>query len=449
MVSASEQVMSNMSLGLLAKAGDLRRRVLFTLLILLVCRFGAYLPLPGIDAEVFYQSFAGNQRSIIGLFNMFSGGAVGRMAIFALGIMPYISASIVVQLMSAVIPEWKSLKEEGEGGRLRLGQYARRLTIVIGSLQGFGVATGLLAAEGVVFFPRLFFILTTVATLLAGSILLMWLGEQISAMGVGNGTSLIIFSGIVAEFPDAVLGVLELSRQGSISGFAVLTSFMMLVFAICFVVFMERSQRRLLVQYPRRQVGAREMLQSQSSHLPLKVNMSGVIPPIFASALLLLPATVSSLSVRADGSSAYLGVFNTIAVMLTPGHLLYSLVYVGLISFFCFFYTAFVFDPNNVAKQLKKSGGFIPGVRPGEKTASYIDYVLTRITVLGALYISGVCLLPEFLVSWVEVPFYFGGTAMLIIVSVTMDTVAQVQGHLFSYQYEGLINRTKLRDVWK
>jgi len=445
MTSAAEQVMANVNWGTLRKAEELQKRLLFTLGVLIVCRLGSYLPLPGIDAEVFFQAFVGSRRSIVGFFNMFSGGAINRMAIFALGIMPYISASIIVQLMAAVLPAWSALKSEGEAGRKKLAQYARFITILIASLQGYAVAMGLQATEGVVASPGWFFVLSTTITLMGGSLLLMWLGERITAVGVGNGPSLIIFSGIVAEFPDAFVGVLELSRQGVLAGPYLLAALTMMILVIGFVVFMERAQRRLLIQYPRRQVG-RELLSGQSSHLPLKVNTAGVIPPIFASALLLMPATLSSMSAgRAAISGEGPGIFERIALFLAPGQPLHAIVYIGLIIFFCFFYTAIVLNPEEIAKNLKKYGGFIPGVRPGDKTAEYIDYVLTRITVLGSVYIAGVCFLPEFLVTWADIPFYFGGTSLLIVVSVTMDTVAQIQGYLFAYQYEGLVGKTKLR----
>jgi preprotein translocase subunit SecY len=372
---------------------------------------------------------------------MFSGGAVGRSAIFTLGIMPYISASIIIQLMTTVVPAFESLKKEGESGRKQLNQYTRYLTVILGLFQAYGTAVGLEGSTGVVSDPGMFFRLTAVVTLLGGTMFLMWLGEQITARGIGNGTSLIIFAGIVAGLPSALAGTLELGRQGALSTFTILLVMVVAVGVIGFIVYMERAQRRLLIQYPKRQEG-RQIVQGQSSHLPLKLNTSGVIPPIFASSLLLVPATVANFAAKEAGGAGWL---NTITAVLGHGQPLYMVMYAALIIFFCFFYTAIVFNPTDTADNLKKHGGFIPGIRPGERTANYIDYVLTRITVVGAAYITAVCLLPELLISWTGVPFYFGGTSLLIVVSVTMDTVSQVQGHLLAHQYEGLIKRSKLR----
>ena len=439
MASAAEQLAANLNWGAFGKAEELKKRIWFTLGALLVYRLGTYLPLPGIDADALAKAFSNAQTGILGLANMFSGGAVGRMAIFALGIMPYISASIIVQLMTTVVPSWEALKKEGESGRKQLNQYTRFLTVVLAIFQAWGIAVGLEGASGVVSAPGMFFRLSATITLLGGTMFLMWLGEQITSRGIGNGTSLIIFAGIVAGLPSAIAGTLELGRQGAISTFSILAIIVVAVVVVGFVVYMERAQRRLLIQYPKRQVG-NQIMQGQSSHLPLKLNTSGVIPPIFASSLLLVPATVANFQ---SGEAS--GWLTTVTALLGHGQPLYMLMYAALIIFFAFFYTAIVFNPTDTADNLKKHGGFIPGIRPGERTAEYIDYVLTRVTVLGAIYITIVCLLPEFLISWTGVPFYFGGTSLLIVVSVTMDTVSQIQGHLLAHQYEGLIKRAKLR----
>ncbi|MBV5264054.1 preprotein translocase subunit SecY [Pinisolibacter aquiterrae] len=439
MASAAEQLAANLNWGAFGKAEELKKRIWFTLGALLVYRLGTYLPLPGIDAAALAKAFNNAQTGIIGLFNMFSGGAVGRMAILALGIMPYISASIIVQLMTTVVPSWEALKKEGESGRKQLNQYTRFLTVVLAIFQAWGIAVGLEGASGVVAAPGMFFRISAVITLVGGTMFLMWLGEQITSRGIGNGTSLIIFAGIVAGLPQAIAGTLELGRQGAISTFAILAIIVVAIVVVGFVVFMERAQRKLLIQYPKRQVG-NQIMQGQSSHLPLKLNTSGVIPPIFASSLLLVPATIANFQ---TGQGP--GWLTTVTALLGHGQPLYMLMYAALIVFFAFFYTAIVFNPTDTADNLKKHGGFIPGIRPGERTAEYIDYVLTRITVVGAIYIVLVCLLPEFLISWTGVPFYFGGTSLLIVVSVTMDTVSQIQGHLLAHQYEGLIKRAKLK----
>jgi len=439
MVSAAEQLASNINFAAFAKASELKKRIWFTLGALLIYRLGTYIPLPGIDPTALAQLIQQNQSGILGMFNMFAGGAVGRMAIFALNIMPYISAAIIMQLLTAVSPHLEQLKKEGEQGRKQINQYTRYGTVVLAALQGYGIAVGLEAAGNVVVDPGLFFRATTVITLVGGTVFLMWLGEQITARGVGNGISLIIFAGIVAELPGALAGTLELGRQGALSSFVIVGLFLMALATIAFIVFMERAQRRLLIQYPKRQVGNR-MFQGESSHLPLKLNTAGVIPPIFASSLLLLPITVANFS--AGQGPDWL---NQITALLGRGQPLYLALYIGGIVFFAFFYTALVFNPQETADNLKKYGGFIPGIRPGERTAEYIDYVLTRITVVGAGYLALVCLLPELLISELAVPFYFGGTSLLIVVSVTMDTVAQVQSHLLAHQYEGLIKKSKLR----
>jgi preprotein translocase subunit SecY len=443
MASAAEQLAANINLGAFSKATELKKRLWFTLGALIVYRIGTYVPLPGIDPNALAEVFRQQQGGILGMFNLFSGGALGRMTIFALNIMPYISASIIIQLMTTISPQLEKLKKEGEQGREKINQYTRLGTVFLTALQGYGIAVGLEGmsggAGGVVLDPGYFFRFVTVVSLVGGTMFLMWLGEQITARGVGNGISLIIFAGIVAELPGALVGTLELGRTGALSTFFILFLLVMVVAVIAFIVFMERAQRRLLVQYPKRQVGAR-MFGGESTHLPLKLNTAGVIPPIFASSLLLLPITVASFSSQAGPE--WLG---TVTALLGHGQPLYLILYIAFIMFFCFFYTAIVFNPADTADNLKKYGGFIPGIRPGQRTAEYLDYVLTRITVIGAAYLSLVCLIPEILISRYSVPFYFGGTSLLIVVSVTMDTVAQVQSHLLAHQYEGLIKKAKLR----
>jgi preprotein translocase subunit SecY len=439
MVSAAEQLAANLNFSALAKAEELKKRIWFTLGALLVYRLGTYIPLPGIDPNAWDQIFRSQAGGILGMFNMFAGGGIQRMAIFALNIMPYISASIILQLMTTVSPTLEQLKKEGEQGRKTINQYTRYLTVVLAAFQAYGIAIGLEGAGNVISDPGWFFRISTVITLTGGTVFLMWLGEQVTSRGIGNGISLIILAGIVAELPSAIAGTLELGRQGALSTGLILAVLVMAVVVIAFIVYMERAQRRLLIQYPKRQVGNR-MFEGQSSHLPLKLNTSGVIPPIFASSLLLLPATVANLN--AGQGPEWLG---AITAQLGQGRPLFIILYLSLIVFFAFFYTAIVFNPTETADNLKKHGGFIPGIRPGERTAEYIDYVLSRITVVGAAYLAVVCLIPELLISYAAVPFYFGGTSLLIVVSVTMDTVAQVQGYLLAHQYEGLIKRAKLR----
>ncbi|MDB5569925.1 MAG: preprotein translocase, SecY subunit [Hyphomicrobiales bacterium] len=440
MASAAEQLAASINFSAIAKADELKKRIWFTLGALLVYRLGTYIPLPGIDPVAFEQSFTGKQQGVLELFNMFAGGAVQRMAIFALNIMPYISASIIIQLMTSVIPSLESLKKEGESGRKVINQYTRYLTVILAVFQAWGIAIGLEGQGGVVANPGPFFQISTVLSLTGGTMFLMWLGEQITARGIGNGASLIIFAGIVAAFPSAIVSTLELGRQGALSTGLILLVLMLSVVVVAFIVFMERAQRRLLITYPKRQVGQNQMVGGQTSFLPLKLNTSGVIPPIFASSLLLLPTTLANFS--ASNPTGWLATFNA---YFAHGRPLYMLTYVALIVFFAFFYTAIVFNPNETADNLKKHGGFIPGIRPGERTAQYIDQVLTRITVIGAAYLSVICLLPEMLISYAALPFYFGGTSLLIVVSVTMDTVAQVHGHLQAQQYEGLVRKAKLR----
>ncbi len=439
MVSAAEQLASNLNLSAFAKAEELKKRIWFTLGALLVYRLGTYIPLPGIDPAAWEQIFRTNSGGILGMFNMFAGGGIHRMAIFALNIMPYISASIIIQLMTTVSPELEKLKKEGEQGRKVMNQYTRYLTVLLAAVQSYGISVGLEGFGQTVADPGIFFRLSTVITLTGGTMFLMWLGEQVTSRGIGNGISLIILSGIVAELPGAIAGTLELGRQGALSTGLILVVVMMAVAVIAFIVFMERAQRRLLIQYPKRQVGNR-MFEGQSSHLPLKLNTSGVIPPIFASSLLLLPTTVANFN-----SGQIPDWLAAVTAQLGHGRPLFLVFYVALIVFFAFFYTAIVFNPTETADNLKKHGGFIPGIRPGERTAEYIDYVLSRITVIGAAYLAIVCVLPEILISYAAVPFYFGGTSLLIVVSVTMDTVAQIQGYLLAHQYEGLIKKSKLR----
>ncbi|HVJ55467.1 MAG TPA: preprotein translocase subunit SecY [Aliidongia sp.] len=444
MASAAEQLAANINFGAFNKATELKQRLWFTLGALLVYRLGTYIPIPGIDPAALQQIFQQNAGGILGIFDMFSGGALGRMTILALNITPYISASIIVQLLTAVSPTLEALKKEGESGRKRLNQYTRFGTVALAIVQAYGIAVGLESVHSgtvaAVLEPGLAFRLVTMITLVGGTIFLMWLGEQITARGVGNGISLIIMSGIVANLPHALASLLELGRTGAISTPAIIFFFFMAIAVIAFIVFMERAQRRILVQYPKRQMGTK-VYGGEASHLPLKMNTSGVIPPIFASSLLLLPATVASFQ-SANGGE---GVLATIASYVGHGKPLYMALYVGLIVFFSFFYTAVVFNPVETADNLRKYGGFIPGIRPGKNTADYLDTVLTRLTVVGAAYLSAVCILPEFLISNYNVPFYFGGTSLLIVVSVTMDTVAQIHSHLLAHQYEGLIKKSKLR----
>ena len=441
MASAAEQLAANMNFGAFAKAKELQKRLWFTLGALIVYRLGTYIPIPGIDPTVLKEVFEQQASGILGMFNMFSGGALGRMTIFALNIMPYISASIIIQLMTTVSSHLAQLKKEGEAGRKKINQYTRYGTVLLAALQAYGIASGLEGFSGTsgnaVIDPGLFFRLTTVVTLTGGTIFLMWLGEQITARGVGNGISLIIFAGIVAELPRALVNVLELGRTGSAPILIVL--FVMAIGVIAFIVFIERSQRRIIVQYPKRQVG-RRMFGGESSHLPLKINTAGVIPPIFASSILLLPIT--ALSMNAGQGPEWL---TTVSTYLGRGQPAYMLLYAAAIIFFTFFYTSVVFNPADTADNLKKNGGFIPGIRPGKNTADYLDYVLTRLTMVGACYLTAVSLLPEILISQYAVPFYFGGTSLLIVVTVTMDTVGQIQSHLLAHQYEGLIKKSKLR----
>lgn len=439
MASAAEQLAANLNFSSFGKATELKQRILFTLGALIVYRFGTYIPMPGIDFVAYKSAFENIQTGIVGMFNLFSGGAVERMAIFALNIMPYISASIIMQLMTAVSPTLEAWKKEGEAGRKKINQYTRYGTVILAAFQAYALAVGM-ESSNVVIDPGWTFRISTVITLTGGTIFLMWLGEQITARGVGNGISLLIFAGIVAGLPAALSGMLQMGATGALGVGVILGMLALIVVVIGWIVFMERSQRRLIVQYPKRQQG-NKMFQGDKSHLPLKLNTSGVIPAIFASSLLLLPATLVGFAGAQDAP----GWVTAITAYLGPGQPLYMLFYASLIIFFCFFYTSLVFNPEDTADNLKKYGGFIPGIRPGKRTAEYIDYVLTRLTVLGAGYLTIVCLLPEVLRSRYNIPFYLGGTSLLIVVTVTMDTVAQIQSHLLAHQYEGLIKKSKLR----
>jgi preprotein translocase subunit SecY len=439
MASAAEQLAANINFAAFSKATELKKRIWFTLAALVIYRLGTYIPMPGVDPGELARFAQQNSSGILGWVNGLAGGALGRMAIFALNIMPYISSSIIIQLLTSVSPHLEQLKKEGEQGRKKLNQYTRYGTVLIAALQAYGIAVGLEGQGHIVTDPGIFFRASTVITLTGGTVFLMWLGEQITSRGIGNGTSLIIFSGIVAGLPHGLASMLELGRTGQMSTLLILGIIVMALAVVTFIVFVERAQRRLLIQYPKRQIG-NKMTQGDSSHLPLKLNTSGVIPPIFASSLLLLPITVANFT-RGQGPEW----LNTITAMLGHGQPLFLLFYALLIVFFAFFYTSIMFNPKETAENLKKYGGFIPGIRPGERTAEYIDYVLTRITVLGALYLAVVCLLPELLIGYAAMPFYFGGTSLLIVVSVTMDTVAQIQGHLLAQQYEGLVKKAKLR----
>ncbi len=443
MPSAAEQLASTINFGTFAKATELKKRLWFTLGALIVYRLGTYIPLPGIDPVVLKDIFRQNAGGILGMFDMFAGGALSRMTIFALNIMPYISASIIMQLMTAVSPRLEALKKEGETGRKKINQYTRYGTVLITALQAYGIAIGLegmTSSSGTaVINPGIFFRFTTVVTLIGGTMFLLWLGEQITARGVGNGISLIIFSGIVANLPTALAGTLEMGRTGALSPIFIFFLLLMSVGVVFFIIFVERAQRRIVVQYPKRQQG-NKMIGGESSHLPLKINTAGVIPPIFASSILLLPITVIGFS--AGQGPDWL---TTVTAYLGRGQPLYLTIYISLIVFFAFFYTAVVFNPVDTADNLKKYGGFVPGIRPGKNTAEHLDRILSRLTVVGAMYLAAVCLLPEILISRFAVPFYFGGTSLLIVVTVTIDTVAQVQSHLLAHQYEGLIKKSKLR----
>ncbi len=419
-----------------SQSNDLRNRIFFTIFILAVYRFGTFVPIPGIDPEQLQTMMEGNQKGLLGMFNVFAGGAVSRMAIFALGIMPYISSSIIVQLLTGVSDYFKNLKSQGETGRQKITQITRYGTVLLATVQGYGLSVGLESSANLVINPGMFFKITTVTTIVAGTMFLMWLGEQITQRGIGNGISLIIFSGIVAEIPRALVTTFELGRTGAISTAMIIFIFVLLVATIMFIVFMERALRKILINYPKRQMG-NKIYGGDSSHLPLKINSAGVIPAIFASALLLLPVTFSNFNVSQNDT------FQTIVSFFSQGQPLYMLLYASGIIFFTFFYTSITFNPNETAENLRKYGGFIPGIRPGESTALYIDNILTKLTTIGALYLTLVCLMPEFLIANYPIPFYLGGTSILIVVVVAIDTVTQIQTRLMSSQYEQLIKKTK------
>ncbi len=438
MASAVEQLAGNLNLGAFSKATELKQRIWFTLLALMVYRLATYIPLPGIDPVALEQMFTQNQGGILGMLDLFNGGAIQRMSLIALGIMPYISSSIIMQLMTSISTSMKELKKEGEAGRRKINQYTRYGTVLLCIVQAYAIATGL--ETNIAIEPGMFFRLTTVITLVGGTMFLVWLGEQITARGVGNGISLIIFAGIVAQLPIAIANTLDMSARGTLGGPLVIVALLVMVIAvIAVIVFFERAQRRVLIQYPKRQQ-ANGMSQGEQSHMPLKLNTAGVIPPIFASSLLLMPMSLAGFA-SADSPEWV----TTLTSLLGHGQPLYMALYVVGIIFFCFFYTALVFNPDETADNLKKYGGFIPGIRPGKNTSTYLDYVLTRLTVIGAIYLCAVCLLPEILRANYAIPFYFGGTSLLIVVNVTMDTVGQIHSHLMTHQYEGLMKKSKLR----
>ncbi|CAK7193335.1 Protein translocase subunit SecY [Commensalibacter sp. Nvir] len=442
MASMAEQLAANVNLSAFSKATELKKRIWFTLGALIIYRLGTYIPVPGVDATVMAQLLAKHQGGILGMFDMFSGGALGRMTVFALNIMPYISASIIVQLMSSAMPSLEALKKEGEQGRIKLNQYTRYLTVFIALFQAYGIAIGLESMKSVagpaVVIPGMFFILTCVVTLVGGTMFLMWLGEQITSRGVGNGISLIIFAGIVANLPKALASLFQLGYTGALSPLFVFIFLILAACTIAFIVFMEQAQRRVVIQYPKRQVG-HKMYGGDSTHMPLKVNTAGVIPPIFASSVLLIPVTISGFlsSDSTPGWLAYLG------QEFGQGRILYMIFYAVMIIFFSYFYAAVSFNPKETADNLRKQGGFIPGIKPGTNTAAFFDNILTRITTISALYLVVVCLLPQILINHYNVPFYFGGTSLIIIVSVTIDTVTQVQSHLVAHQYQGLLRKTR------
>ncbi len=426
----------NKDSGFFSKSHDLRNRILFTILILSVYRLGTYVPLPGIDPESLKTLMDSNQRGLLGMFNIFSGGAVNRMAIFALGIMPYISSAIIIQLLTGISETFKNLKNQGELGRKKITQYTRYGTVLLATIQGYGVSVGLENSGTVVIDSAIYFKLTTVITLVAGTVFLMWLGEQITQRGIGNGISLIIFSGIVAEIPRALATTFELGRTGALSASTIIFIFLLILVTVAFIVFVERAVRKILINYPKRQMGTK-IYGGESSHLPLKINTAGVIPAIFASALLLLPITFSNFGFSETET------FIDFSSLFAQGKPLYMLLYASGIIFFSFFYTSIVFNPKETSENLRKHGGYIPGIRPGERTAFYIEEILTKLTTIGAMYLTLVCLMPEFMIAKFPIPFYLGGTSVLIVVVVAMDTVSQVQTRMMSQQYESLIKKTK------
>jgi preprotein translocase subunit SecY len=440
MTSAAERLAGNMNIGVFSKARELKQRILFVLGALVVYRIGTYIPIPGIDPQILAQFFAQHSKGVLGVFNMFSGGALGRMTIFALAIMPYISASIIMQLMTAVVPYLAQLKKDGEVGRKRINQYTRYFTVVLALFQGYGIAVGLEnSANSAVIDAGMLFRMTTAISLTAGTVFLMWLGEQITSRGIGNGTSLIIFAGIVAGLPGALSSMFDLGRTGAMSTPAILIIMVMAIALVALIVFVERAQRRIIIQYPKRQVG-NKIYQGNQNHLPIKINTAGVIPPVFASSILLFPLTIANFN--SGNGPEWLSYITT---YLAHGRPLYIVLYIAMIVFLSFVYTSVAFNPDETAENLKKNGGFVAGIRPGKNTSVYFDYVLTRLTFVGSAYLALICTMPEFLVSKFNVPFYLGGTSLLIVVNVTMDFVGQVQSHLFAHQYEGLIRKAKLQ----
>lgn len=443
MASAFDRMVSNLDYSALTKSEDLKKRLWFTLGALIVYRLGTFIPLPGIDPILMAEVAKQNGKGLLAYFNTFSGGALERMTIMALGVMPYISASIIVQLLTAVLPSFEALKKEGEAGRKKLNQYTRYLTVFLACMQGYGIAVGLEVLSGprgsAVIDPGYFFRLYSMITLTGGTMFLMWLGEQITSRGIGNGVSLIIFSGIVANLPRAIIATLELGMVRKSAVVFILGVFLAVLAMIAFIVYMERAQRRIVIQYPKRQVGMR-MVGGENSHLPIKINVSGVIPPIFASSILILFTTVLGFF-----SGKFEGSLDSAVAVMSGGHPVRLALYIALIVFFAFFYTAIVFNPTETAENLKKNGAFVLGYRPGQDTANYLDYIITRLTVVGAIYLSFICVLPEFLMSKIDIPFYLGGTSLLIVVGVSMDTVAQIHSHLLAQQYQSLIKRAQLR----
>ena len=449
MASAADQLAANVNLGVFSKATELKRRIWFVMGALIIYRMGTFITLPMIDPIAMADMIKQQSKGVLGLFDVFAGGALSRMSIFALNIMPYISAAIIIQLLAAVNPALEQMRKEGVTGRIRMNQYTRYLTVAITAVQAYTIATGLESATAtngmpVVSNPGMFFRFTSVVTLVGGTMFLVWLGEQISERGIGQGVSLLIFAGIVSRLPEGIASTLELGRTGAISPFVIAFLFVGAIAVIAGIVFVEQAQRRILVQYPKRQQG-NKVFGGESSHLPLKLNTSGVIPPIFASSLLLMPLTIAGFQGQAGAATGGEGILNTIGVLLGRGQPLYLLLYAALIIFFAFFYTAVVFNPTETADNLRKYGGFIPGIRPGKNTADYLDFVLTRLTMVGAGYLIVVCLIPEFLISKLSVPFYFGGTSLMIVVNVTINTAQQIQAHLLAHQYEGLLKKSRLR----
>ncbi|MFN5351240.1 MAG: preprotein translocase subunit SecY [Alphaproteobacteria bacterium] len=446
----SSNVASQFDFSVFGRAKELKKRIVFALLCLVVYRLGTYIPIPGIDSQVLKSAFASHSGGVLGMFNMFSGGALGRMTIFALSIMPYITVSIIMQLLTVISPKLAALKKEGESGRQKIIQYTRYGTVIMCSFQAYGISSFLLNLNGthsnlIVVSPSVFQ-LTTIFTLVGGTMFLMWLGEQITQRGIGNGTSLIIFTGIVAEFPRAIINTFELSKTGAISPIVILMVLILAIGLIALIVFFEKAQRKIIVQYPKRNVG-NKVYGAENSHLPLKINQAGVIPPIFASSLLLFPTTIAGFGAGKDSNGYFANVVDFLTLHLAHGKPLYILLFIALIMFFCFFYAKNVFNPNETAEMLKKNGGFIPGIRPGANTAEFLSKITTKLTFIGAIYLSVICVIPEILISKFNMPFYLGGTSLLIVVNVVIDTMTQIQSHLFAHQYENLLKKAKLKGL--